>query len=336
MQLDPKAKKTKTGQYSTSEDILQKLSHKHEIIAYILQYRTYQKLKSTYVDALPQQIDATTHRVHTNYSQTTAATGRLSSINPNLQNIPIRTERGQQIRGAFVASDGQKIISADYSQIELRLIADMAEEDSMIEAFRQGLDIHTATAAKLFHIPMDEVTKLQRSQAKTVNFGIIYGVSAFGLSEQTGLSRSEAKEMIEAYFATYPKLKQYMSDQMQKARNDGYVSTLFGRKRHLKEINSANFVVRGHAERNAINAPVQGTAADIIKIAMIRIHEAFLQQKLATEMLLQVHDELVFQSPIEELDTASALITTTMQGAYDGKVPLLVEVGIGDNWLQAH
>ncbi|HPZ25284.1 MAG TPA: DNA polymerase I, partial [Kaistella sp.] len=336
MQLDPKAKKTKTGQYATSEDVLQKLSAKHEIIKYILEYRTYQKLKSTYVDALPNQIDKDDNRVHTNFSQTTAATGRLASVNPNLQNIPIRTLRGQQIRGAFKADEGNKIISADYSQIELRLIAEISNEENMIKAFQNGEDIHASTASKLFNVPLEEVTKTQRSQAKTVNFGIIYGQGAFGLAEQTGLSRTEAKQMIENYFATYPQLKKYMAEQVQKAQDLGYVETILNRKRHLKDINSANFVVKAHAERNAVNAPIQGSAADVIKLAMIKIDEKLQEKNLKTKMLLQVHDELVFEAPIEEIETAKELIKTEMESAFDTKVPLLVEVGVGDNWLEAH
>ncbi len=336
LQLDPKAKKTRTGQYSTSEDILQKLVAKHEIIQHILQYRTYQKLKSTYVDALPLQIDKDDHRVHTNFSQTTAATGRLSSVNPNLQNIPIRTLRGQQIRGAFVANPGHKLIAADYSQIELRLIAAISGEENMIKAFRDGEDIHASTASRLFGVPLEEVTKLQRSQAKTVNFGILYGQGAFGLAEQTGLSRAEAKEMIASYFDTYPQLKKYMAEQVEKAREMGYVETVLHRKRHLKDINSANFVVKAHAERNAVNAPIQGSAADVIKLAMIHIDKRLTTEKLQTRMLLQVHDELVFESPEEEVETASALIKHEMENAYLTRVPLLVEVGVGNNWLEAH
>lgn len=336
LQLDPKAKKTKTGQYATSEDVLQKLSSKHEIIKYILEYRTYQKLKSTYVDALPSQIEKTDNRVHTNFSQTTAATGRLASVNPNLQNIPIRTLRGQQIRGAFVAGEGKKIISADYSQIELRLIAEISGEENMIKAFQNGEDIHASTAAKLFKVPLEEVTKTQRSQAKTVNFGIIYGQGAFALAEQTGLSRSEAKQLIDSYYETYPKLKEFMAEQVQKARQMGYVETILGRKRHLKDINSNNFVVKGHAERNAVNAPIQGSAADIIKMAMIKIDEAFEKENLQTKMLLQVHDELLFESPEQEVEAASIVIRKEMETAFASKVPLLVELGTGKNWLEAH
>ncbi len=336
MQLDPKAKKTKTGQYATSEDVLQKLSSKHEIIASILEYRTLQKLKSTYVDALPSQIDKKDERVHTTFAQTVAATGRLASVNPNLQNIPIRTLRGQQIRGAFVAEEGKKIISADYSQIELRLIAEISGEQNMIAAFQNGEDIHASTAAKLFDIPLEEVTKTQRGQAKTVNFGIIYGQGAFALAEQTGLSRTEAKKMIDSYYATYPRLKEYMAEQVKKAQDLGYVQTILGRKRHLKDINSSNFVVKAHAERNAVNAPIQGSAADIIKLAMIKIDEELETQKLQTKMLLQVHDELLFEAPVDEVDVAMSLIKKEMESAFVTTVPLLVEVGVGNNWLEAH
>jgi len=336
MQLDPKAKKTKTGQYATSEDVLQKLSSKHEIITSILEYRTLQKLKSTYVDALPSQIDKKDDRVHTTFAQTVAATGRLASVNPNLQNIPIRTLRGQQIRGAFVSEEGKKIISADYSQIELRLIAEISGEQNMIAAFQNGEDIHVSTAAKLFDIPLEEVTKTQRSQAKTVNFGIIYGQGAFALAEQTGLSRSEAKKMIDSYYENYPKLKEYMAEQVKKAQDFGYVETILGRKRHLKDINSSNFVVKAHAERNAVNAPIQGSAADIIKLAMIKIDKELEAQHLETKMLLQVHDELLFEVPIDEIETAKSLIKKEMESAFATSVPLLVEVGVGDNWLEAH
>ena len=336
LKLDPKAKKTKTGQYSTSEEVLQKLAYKHEIIQHILKYRTYQKLKSTYVDALPSEIEPKDNRVHTTFSQTTAATGRLSSLNPNLQNIPIRTARGQQIRGAFVAEEGKKIISADYSQIELRLIAELSGEDNMIKAFQNGEDIHASTASKLFKIPLDQVDKTQRSQAKTVNFGIIYGQGAFALAEQTGLSRTEAKQMIDSYYENYPKLKIFMTDQVEKARKNGFVETILGRKRHLKDINSNNFVVRGHAERNAVNAPIQGSAADVIKIAMIDIDRALSEGGFKTKMLLQVHDELLFEVPEEEIEPIKALIKEKMESAVKTKVPLIVEVGVGNNWLEAH
>ena len=336
LKLDPKAKKTKTGQYSTSEEVLQKLAYKHEIIQHILKYRTYQKLKSTYVDALPSEIEPKDNKVHTTFSQTTAATGRLSSLNPNLQNIPIRTARGQQIRGAFVAEEGKKIISADYSQIELRLIAELSDEDNMIKAFQNGEDIHASTASKLFKIPLDQVDKTQRSQAKTVNFGIIYGQGAFALAEQTGLSRTEAKQMIDSYYENYPKLKIFMTEQVEKARKNGFVETILGRKRHLKDINSNNFVVRGHAERNAVNAPIQGSAADVIKIAMIDIDKALSEGGFKTKMLLQVHDELLFEVPEEEIEPIKALIKEKMESAVKTKVPLIVEVGVGNNWLEAH
>ena len=336
LHLDPKARKTKTGQYSTSEEVLQKLAGKHIIIGHILEYRTYQKLKSTYVDALPQEIQPKDGRVHTHFSQTTAATGRLASLNPNLQNIPIRTLRGQQIRGAFVADKGKKIISADYSQIELRLIAEVSGEDNMIKAFQNGEDIHASTASKLFKVPITDVTKSQRSQAKAVNFGIIYGQSSFTLSEQTGLSRSEAKQMIDSYYQTYPMLKEFMNEQVLKARQNGFVETILGRRRHLKDINSNNAVVRGHAERNAVNAPIQGSAADIIKIAMINIDKALHEQNLRTQMLLQVHDELLFEAPEDELEVVAPLIRQLMESAVRTTVPLLVEVGIGNNWLEAH
>ena len=336
LKLDPKAKKTKTGQYSTSEEVLQKLAYKHEIIQHILKYRTYQKLKSTYVDALPSEIEPKDNRVHTTFSQTTAATGRLSSLNPNLQNIPIRTARGQQIRGAFVAEEGKKIISADYSQIELRLIAELSGEDNMIKAFQNGEDIHASTASKLFKIPLDQVDKTQRSQAKTVNFGIIYGQGAFALAEQTGLSRTEAKQMIDSYYENYPKLKIFMTEQVEKARKNGFVETILGRKRHLKDINSNNFVVRGHAERNAVNAPIQGSAADVIKVAMINIDRALSEGGFKTKMLLQVHDELLFEVPEEEIEPIKALIKEKMESAVKTKVPLIVEVGVGNNWLEAH
>jgi len=336
LKLDPKAKKTSTGQYATSEEILQKLSSKHEIIQYILQYRQLQKLKSTYVDALPLQMHPSDKRIHTTFSQITTSTGRLSSLNPNLQNIPIRTIRGQQIRAAFVAEKGKKIISADYSQIELRLIAEISEESNMLEAFDKGMDIHVSTAANLFKISIEEVTKVQRSQAKTVNFGIIYGQSAFALAEQTGLSRSEAKTMIETYYNTYPKLREYMNKQVEKARSLGFVETILGRKRRLRDINSANFVVRGHAERNAVNTPIQGSAADVIKLAMINIFKKFEEGNLETKMLLQVHDELVFEAPTDEVDIAKELIKREMENAFPTKIPLTVEIGVGDNWLEAH
>lgn len=337
LKLVDKPKKTKTGQYATSEEVLSYLAKDHDIVRKVLEYRGLAKLKSTYIDALPTQVDPLTNRIHTEYMQAVAATGRLSSNNPNLQNIPIRTERGRQVRKAFVPrNDEFELMSADYSQIELRIIAALSEENHMIEAFKQGADIHTATAAKLFGIPLDEVTKSQRSQAKTVNFGIIYGVSAFGLSNQTELSRSEAKEMIETYYATYPKLNTYIHEQIAFARENGYVQTVLGRRRYLKDINSSNPVVRGAAERNAVNAPIQGSAADIIKVAMIRIHESMKKAKLRSKMLLQVHDELVFEVYLPERDQLRELIKKEMEGAYTCAVPLEVEIGSGANWLEAH
>jgi DNA polymerase-1 len=337
MKLVAKPKKTKTGQYSTAEDVLSYLAKDHEIIQNILDFRGLAKLKSTYVDALPEQVHPKTGRVHTDYMQTVAATGRLSSNNPNLQNIPIRTERGRQIRKAFVPrNDKYTLLAADYSQIELRIIAALSEEDTMIEAFKHGEDIHASTASKVFNVPLSEVSREQRSNAKTVNFGIIYGVSAFGLSNQTDLNRTEAKELIETYYKTYPKLKKFMGAQVDFARENGYVQTILGRRRYLKDINARNAVVRGAAERNAINAPIQGSAADIIKIAMINIHQKLQKKKLKSKMLLQVHDELVFDVYKSELDEMKTLIKTEMENAFQMAVPLVVDIGTGDNWLQAH
>ncbi|MGK0386176.1 MAG: DNA polymerase-1, partial [Patiriisocius sp.] len=337
MKLVAKPKKTKTGQYSTAEDVLSYLAKDHQIIADVLEYRGLAKLKSTYVDALPLQVEEATHRVHTDYMQTVAATGRLSSNNPNLQNIPIRTERGRQVRKAFVPKNKDYVlVAADYSQIELRIIAALSEEETMMQAFSNGEDIHASTAAKVFNVPLEEVTREQRSNAKTVNFGIIYGVSAFGLSNQTDLSRSEAKELIDTYYKTYPKLRNYMSDLVDFARDNGYVQTVLGRRRYLKDINAANAIVRGAAERNAVNAPIQGSAADIIKIAMINIHKKLQEGAYKTKMLLQVHDELVFDVYKPELDEIKTLIKTEMENAYTLAVPLDVEVGVGENWLEAH
>lgn len=337
LNLVDKPKKTKTGQYSTAEDVLSYLAKDHQIISDVLAYRGLSKLKSTYVDALPQQVAASTGRVHTDYMQTVAATGRLSSNNPNLQNIPIRTERGRQVRKAFVPRDANHVLmAADYSQIELRIIAALSEEVTMIEAFKRGEDIHASTASQVFNIPISEVTREMRSNAKTVNFGIIYGVSAFGLSNQTDLSRTEAKELIETYYETYPKLRAYMSAQVDFARDNGYVQTVLGRRRYLKDINSRNAVVRGAAERNAINAPIQGSAADIIKIAMINIYKKLNQDGFKSKMLLQVHDELVFDVHKDELEQMKTLVKAEMENAYSLAVPLDVEIGIGQNWLEAH
>jgi DNA polymerase-1 len=332
-----KQKKTKTGQYATGEEILSYLAKDNEIVSAILDWRSLIKLQNTYVEALPLQVDAKTHRVHTDYMQTVAATGRLSSNNPNLQNIPIRTERGRQIRKAFIARDeNYTLLSADYSQIELRIIAALCGEENMIKAFQQGEDIHKSTAAKVFNVPLEEVTKEQRSHAKTVNFGIIYGVSAFGLSNQTSLSRAESAALIEAYYITYPKLKSYIQEQIESARENGFVQTILGRRRYLKDINSANAIVRGAAERNAVNAPIQGSAADIIKIAMINIHKRLIAENWKSKMLLQVHDELVFDVHNSELEKIQPMIKQEMEQAVVLSVPLEVEIGIGKDWLEAH
>ncbi|MCM4152870.1 DNA polymerase I [Arenibacter sp. N53] len=337
MKLVDKPKKTKTGQYSTAEDVLSYLAKDHEIIQSVLDFRGLSKLKSTYVDALPEQIEASTGRVHTDYMQTVAATGRLSSNNPNLQNIPIRTERGRQVRKAFIPrNENYILLAADYSQIELRIIAALSEETTMIEAFKNGEDIHASTASKVFNIPLEEVTREQRSNAKTVNFGIIYGVSAFGLSNQTDLSRAESKELIETYYKTYPKLRNYISEQIEFARENGYVQTVLGRRRYLKDINGSNAIVRGAAERNAVNAPIQGSAADIIKIAMINIHNKLEKGNYKSKMLLQVHDELVFDVYKPELEELKTMIKSEMENAYKLSVPLDVELGVGNNWLEAH
>ena len=337
MKLVDKPKKTKTGQYSTAEDVLSYLAKDHQIIRDVLDYRGLAKLKSTYVDALPLQVEESTNRVHTDYMQTVAATGRLSSNNPNLQNIPIRTERGRQVRKAFVPRDeNYTLLAADYSQIELRIIAALSQEETMIEAFKNGEDIHASTASRVFNVPLTEVSREQRSNAKTVNFGIIYGVSAFGLSNQTDLSRGEAKELIDTYYETYPKLRAYISKQVDFARDNGYVQTVLGRRRYLKDINSRNAVVRGAAERNAVNAPIQGSAADIIKIAMINIYDKLQASGYKSKMLLQVHDELVFDIYKPELDAMKTLIKTEMENAYTLNVPLDVDLDIGDNWLEAH
>lgn len=332
-----KQKKTKTGQYATGEEVLTYLANDNPIVKDILDWRQMVKLQSTYILALPEQVDKKTLRVHTDYMQTVAATGRLSSNNPNLQNIPIRTERGRQIRKAFVARDeNYTLISADYSQIELRIIAALSGEENMIKAFQDGEDIHRATAAKVFNVALEEVSREQRSNAKTVNFGIIYGVSAFGLSNQTSLSRSESAALIEAYYNTYPRLKSYISDQVEFARENGYVQTILGRRRYLKDINSANAVVRSAAERNAVNAPIQGSAADVIKIAMINIHKKLRDENWKSKMLLQVHDELVFDVHNNELEKIQPMIKHEMENAFKMTVPLEVELGLGKDWLEAH
>ena len=337
IKIDDKAKKTKTGQYSTSEEVLSKLKKKHSIVEKVLTFRSLQKLRSTYVDALPELVNPNTQRIHTSFNQAVAATGRLSSNNPNLQNIPIRTERGREVRKAFIPRDDNHILlAADYSQVELRVIAEMSRDPVMIGAFKDGLDIHTATASKVFNVPLKDVTKEMRSNAKTVNFGIIYGVSAFGLSQQSSLSRKEASEIIKNYFTTYPKLKEYMDANIAFARQHGYVKTIMNRKRRLKDINSRNGVVRGHAERNAINAPIQGSAADIIKLAMIKIQTEIDALGLQSKMLLQVHDELVFDVLKTELPILKKLIKDKMEGVLDSTVPLVVDLDVGNSWFDAH
>ncbi len=337
LKLVEKPKKTKTGQYATGEEILSKLANEHPIVANILEWRGLVKLKNTYVEALPKEVNHKTGRVHTTFSQAVAATGRLSSNNPNLQNIPIRTERGRQVRKAFVPRNSDfTLLAADYSQIELRLIAELSGDETMKQSFMRGEDIHKATAANVFKVALDEVTREQRSHAKTVNFGIIYGVSAFGLSQQTNLSRKESKELIDTYYETYPTLKTYISEQVNLARDQGYVETLLGRRRYLKNINSRNAIVRAADERNAVNAPIQGSAADIIKIAMINIQKLLENGKYRSKMLLQVHDELVFDIHKEELETLKPLIKETMENAYKISIPLIVDVGLGVDWLEAH
>ncbi|HYE53245.1 MAG TPA: DNA polymerase, partial [Chitinophagaceae bacterium] len=339
LQLDPKARKTKTGQYATGEDVLMKLAVHNKIADDILAYRQLTKLKSTYVDALPQMINRKTNRVHTCFGQAVAVTGRLASNNPNLQNIPVRTERGREIRKAFIPRDADHIlVSADYSQIELRIVAAISGDPAMCEAFKLSKDIHTATAAKVYGVDESEVTKEQRYKAKSVNFGIIYGQGAFGLADNLGISRTEAKQIIDNYKKQFANIQKYMDDTINFAREFGYVQTLMGRKRWLKDINSANFTVRGFAERNAINSPIQGTAADMIKLAMVKVHEQFRKNKFRSKMVLQVHDELVFDAVREELEDIKPVIIEAMQTALPlpNGVPVVAEVGAGENWLEAH
>lgn len=337
LKIDEKAKKTKSGQYVTREDTLQKLSSKHEIIPLILDYRSVKKLKSTYVDSLPELVNPATNRIHTNYMQTVAATGRLSSNNPNLQNIPIRTERGRMIRKAFIPRDkNHLILAADYSQVELRIIAALSGDQGMIEAFKNGLDIHAATASKVFNVALEEVTRDQRSKAKAVNFGIAYGQGAFGLAENLNISRKEAKEIIDNYFKEFPGIQEYKHIAIENAREKGYAETLLNRRRYLPDINSRNGTVKAAAERNAINAPIQGSAADIIKLAMINIHRLFIKEGFKSKMLLQVHDELVFDADKKELETIIPLIKKEMESAYIIDVPLVVDINHGNNWLEAH
>lgn len=335
--LDPKAKKTKTGQYKTGEDVLLTLAHKSDIVQDILDFRQLQKLKSTYVDALPGLISKETGLIHTSYNQAVAATGRLSSTNPNLQNIPIRTEKGREVRKAFIPrTTGHVLLSADYSQIELRLIAELSHDENMLEAFAAGHDIHRATAARVYGLSLEEVTSDQRRNAKAVNFGIIYGQSAFGLSQSLGIPRKEAATIIEQYFAQYAGIRQYMTKAVEFAKEHGYVETILKRRRYLRDINSANMTVRGFAERNAINAPIQGSAADLIKIAMIHIQQDIQNLGLRGKMIMQVHDELVFDVPQEEVEQFSAIIIDRMKNAMTLNVPIEVEVGKGNNWLEAH
>ena len=333
LKIDSKAKKTKTGQYSTSEETLEKVADKHPVVNMILEYRGLKKLLTTYVDSLPLLINKETGKIHTSFNQAVASTGRLSSSNPNLQNIPVRGEIGRELRRAFIPDPGAWFFSADYSQIELRIMADLSGDKNMIDAFLSGEDIHAATAAKIYKIPIEEVTRDMRGKAKTANFGIIYGISAFGLSSRLNISRSEAKELIDGYFETFPAVKDYMEKSINEAREKGYVETLFGRKKMLADINSKNSVVRGYAERNAINAPIQGTAADIIKIAMIRIAARFEKENLKSQMILQVHDELNFNVVEEEKDIVREIVITEMEGVCKLKVPLVAECGIGHNWL---
>ncbi|MDO9153676.1 MAG: DNA polymerase I [Paludibacter sp.] len=336
LKLNDKAKKTKTGQYSTAEDVLEKIRSRHPIIGKILDYRGLRKLLSTYIDALPQLINGKTGKVHTSFNQTVTSTGRLSSTNPNLQNIPIRDAQGKEIRKAFIPDDGCVFLSADYSQIELRIMAHLSGDANMLEAFNSGLDIHTATAAKIYKIPIEEVTSDMRRKAKTANFGIIYGISTFGLSDRLGIPRAEAKELIEGYFATYPDVKRYMDEAIRRAKENGFVETLFGRKRFLADINSQNSIVRGYSERNAINTPIQGSAADIIKIAMVNIQNRLEIENLQTKMTMQVHDELNFSVPNDENELARKVVVEEMEHAIKLRVPLIADCGVGVNWFEAH
>ncbi len=336
LKIIEKPKKTKTGQYVTSEDVLQTLKGKHEIVADILAHRGLKKLLGTYVDALPKLINARTGHIHTSFNQTVTATGRLSSSDPNLQNIPVRGEDGKEIRRAFIPEPGCLFFSADYSQIELRVMAHLSGDENMIEAFREGHDIHAATAAKIYKETIDSVTRDQRTKAKRANFGIIYGITVWGLADRLNIGRDEARQLIDGYFETFPHVHEYMEQAKETARSQGYVDTLFGRRRYLADINSRNATVRGFAERNAINAPIQGTAADIIKVAMIRIHRRFKAEGVRAKMILQVHDELNFSVPAEEKELVERIVLEEMQGAFEMKVPLTADCGWGANWLEAH
>ena len=336
LKIDPKAKASKQGGYSTSEEVLTKLINRHPIVPLILEYRGLKKLLSTYINALPELINKRTGKIHTSFNQTVTVTGRLSSSNPNLQNIPIRDENGKEIRRAFIPEEGEIFFSADYSQIELRIMAHLSKDENMLKAFISGEDIHAATAAKIYNVPLKEVTSDMRRKAKTANFGIIYGISAFGLAERLNISRSEAKSLIEGYFASFPSVKQYMDKSIEIAREKGYVETITGRRRVLPDINSNNSIVRGYAERNAINAPIQGSAADIIKIAMIRIANRIEREHLNAKMIIQVHDELNFSVPESQLEQLKTLVTEEMSSAYQMSVPLIADTGSGKNWLEAH
>ena len=336
LKLDEKARVTKTKQFITNEEILQRLVSKHAIVEKVLEYRGLRKLLSTYVEALPLLIDKNTGRIHTCYNQAVAATGRLSSNNPNLQNIPVRDARGIEIRKAFVPDDGCVFLSVDYSQIELRLMAHLSKDKSMIDDFLSGEDIHAGTASKIFGVNIKDVTREMRSRAKTANFGIIYGISAYGLSERLNIGRKEAKELIDGYFNSYPGVKIYMDESIKKAREHGYVTTMFGRRRYLRDILSNNQVVRGNAERNAINAPLQGSAADIIKIAMVRIYNRMITEEYRSKMILQVHDELIFEVETSELEKLKEMVKYEMSNAVKLDVPLMVDAGVGNNWFEAH
>ena len=336
LKIDAKAKKTKRGAYSTTEEILEKLRDAHPIVDIILKVRGLKKLLATYINALPGMVNPMTGKIHTTYNQTITATGRLSSTNPNLQNIPIRTDDGRGIRRSFIADEGNLLLSADYSQIELRLLADLSGDPDMIEAFRSGMDFHAATAAKIYNVPIDDVTDAMRRNAKTANFGIVYGISAFGLSERLDIPRSEAKQLIDGYYSTYPGVKKYMEEAVEKARQQGFVTTVMGRKRFLPDINSRNAVVRGYAERNAVNAPLQGSAADIIKRAMVDIFREMRARNMRSQMIMQVHDELIFNVVPDELPVLQEMVVNLMRGAMTGPVPLEVSAGVGKNWLEAH
>lgn len=336
LKIDPKAKKTKGGSWSTAEDVLEKYAATVPLVQTILDIRGLRKLLATYVDALPKLINPRTGKIHTTYNQTVTATGRISSTNPNLQNIPIRSADGRDIRRAFIADENCLLLSADYSQIELRLMADLSGDNTMVEAFLSGEDIHRATAAKIYHLPLEEVSENQRRNAKTANFGIIYGISAFGLSERLGIPRGEAKELIEGYLRTYPRVAEYMQESIERARIDGFVTTVMGRRRYLPDINSRSNTVRSYAERNAINAPLQGSAADIIKVAMVDIHARIKAEGLKSKMIMQVHDELVFNVAPGESARLQEIVVAGMEGAYHGKVPLTAAAGAAANWLDAH